>query len=546
MAASDISLQDRLKLGEYNAAECSAAIRGEKVPFALGLSVTRLCVIRGIRYHTGFATELYGLLPEFTRALNARSIMSNAMPDMTAPDEFPYCIWYPDLAAESTYRELARQYPQMRYNVGRACAVAGYIDLYRELQLLPDVSIAEEARDNQKNHCDAIFAEIMAQPTRYAVMDDYTRSVNLNDPRAGACLNGDTAVRSLLQAKQKHVEPLKHFLIEGLDEPGHDETHYFNIVEDWGIDDYESELPDDGAVVPLLYSPLPADLPTVNKDLLILVAAFYGNIDRYTRLRRPTMILGEYHCVVRGIYHDTMYAKWWSLQPEVADFCMRAIRCAINARFIMNNDLSRITEETDEGDLPYQIWYPYWAHYSTYEELARRKPSMKAQAARACIVADYKESYNRIQATPDYYLVKEAQASHNPYYLEDLKRRAMEMHIDIDTLPPHGGWKRYITRQHPPKRRSTVIPAMAGPRWLSIENEFWYDGHGADISPIELFVSVPDSMKPNEEFPNVNLEIMYLEASRPEEYAGRGPLTGGRVRRLTRGRGRGCGRGRGS
>jgi hypothetical protein len=94
----------------------------------------------------------------------------------------------------------------MRYNVGRACAAAGYLDLYRELQLLPDISIAEEARDNQKSHGDAIFAEMMAQPTRYAVMDDFTPSVNINNPRAEACLNSDTAVRPLLDAKQKHVE----------------------------------------------------------------------------------------------------------------------------------------------------------------------------------------------------------------------------------------------------------------------------------------------------------------------------------------------------
>jgi hypothetical protein len=94
MAASDASLQNRLKLEEYNAAECSAAIRDEKAPFVFGLPVTRLCVIRGIRYHAGFAAELYGLPDhlEFTRALNARSIMGNAIPYMAALGEFPYCI----------------------------------------------------------------------------------------------------------------------------------------------------------------------------------------------------------------------------------------------------------------------------------------------------------------------------------------------------------------------------------------------------------------------------------------------------------------------
>lgn len=59
----------------------------------------------------------------------------------------------------------------------------------------------------------------------------------------------------------------------------------------------------------------------------------------------------------------------------------------------------------------------------------------------ACIVADYQESDDRIQATPDYFLVEEARASHNPYYLKDFLRQAAQMHINISTLPSHDSWK---------------------------------------------------------------------------------------------------------
>jgi hypothetical protein len=247
-----MSLTDRLKLRHYDARTCSAAIHGEEIPHALGFPVTRYCVLRGIRYHAGFATELRGLqnYPEFTRALNARSIMSNIVPDMASLEHIPYCIWHPDVATEETYRELVRRYPQMRYQVGRACAVAGYLDLYRELQLLPDVSIAEEARDNigrDNGGSQAIFNEIVAQHVKYAVMDDYTRSVNINGPRPGAVLNGDTAVRSLLEVKRKYARPLtdpaygEEFDWDGFDdeyqfEP--DDEHYFNITEDWNMDVY--------------------------------------------------------------------------------------------------------------------------------------------------------------------------------------------------------------------------------------------------------------------------------------------------------------------
>ncbi|KAJ5533108.1 hypothetical protein N7494_009660 [Penicillium frequentans] len=126
--------------------------------------------------------------------------MSNDIPDLKNAREIPYCIWYPDTANEATYQALVLQYPSLKYHVGRACAVAGYTNLYRELDLLPDAHIAEEARDNGSND---IFEMIMASPVRYRVMNDYTRTVNLENPPVGG-LNGDTAVRSFLERKQKH------------------------------------------------------------------------------------------------------------------------------------------------------------------------------------------------------------------------------------------------------------------------------------------------------------------------------------------------------
>ena len=193
----------------YNHDDCLAAIRGDRLPpnIAEQPYYMRLCVIRGIRYHHGFATDLRNTPdhPELTRALNARAIMSNEIPDVAEPEHFPYCIWYPDVASEGTYRALAKRYPQMRYQVGRACAVAGYVDLYRELHLLPDISIAEEARDCGHQE---LFDLIISHPMRWRVMDDYTRSVSLETPLLSVYgLNGDTAVRSTLELKRKIEEP---------------------------------------------------------------------------------------------------------------------------------------------------------------------------------------------------------------------------------------------------------------------------------------------------------------------------------------------------
>lgn len=87
-------ISERLSIQKYTADVCRAATRGEMVPVALGLKLTRLCNVRGMRYHTGFARELHGALPEFTRTLNARTIMSNIIPDMddSLDEETPYCI----------------------------------------------------------------------------------------------------------------------------------------------------------------------------------------------------------------------------------------------------------------------------------------------------------------------------------------------------------------------------------------------------------------------------------------------------------------------
>ncbi|KAL4748887.1 hypothetical protein BDW72DRAFT_195330 [Aspergillus terricola var. indicus] len=354
--------------------------------------------------------------------------MSNIIPDVTHPHDMPYCIWHPDVATEDTYRKLSARYPELRYQVGRACAVAGYVDLYKELDLLPDVHIAEEARDNG---CAEIYDIIMDQPDKYSVMNDYTRTINLHNPQK-ACLNGDTAVRSSLEVKQAHSRDFKS-------------THYFDITEDMSIDtDTTPARESSSDVTPLLYSPLPADLPTVDKDLLILIAAYYGDIDRYVRLRRPIMINNEYIFIIRGIFHNTMFAKWWSLQDLTKDdrrlddgrkltAIQSRIERAVSVRFIMNNDLSRIFSKPDTA--PGCIWYPTLACPDTYRELAKRMPRMAGRVARACIVGNFEHIYRDLpDFKPTRPMMREAMESHNPFFLEDLRRRAVEHGIDPYSL----------------------------------------------------------------------------------------------------------------
>lgn len=407
-----------------------AASRGQALPPEKQLHSTYLsAAMYGVRHHEDFA-----MLPEVVAACaknrwlacarNARLIMSNQVPEMPDdPKVRPYCIWYPQVATEDTYREVARRYPDMRYQVGRACAVAGYTRLYNELDLLPDVSIAEEAQDNGST---AIFEQIVSQRTRFAVMNDYTREINTVDPRAGAVLNCDTAVRSLLGT----------------------EHQYFDITDDRHPHGDPKPLRDNPPLaeehIPLLYSPLPLDLPPVaNKDVLIHMAAYEGNVDRYARLRRPTPIKDEVPCIVRGIYHNTTFAKWWSLQLKSDSKRLASVTAssdihnAVTARFIMNNDLSRVLggDCGSDGVMPYLIWYPQWPRIETLAALAELRPGMRLQIAHTAIVADYQQLYDKLMAEglrPSWLLWCEAHNhGHGPYYAQDLERRAQALGFDI-------------------------------------------------------------------------------------------------------------------
>lgn len=291
----------------------------------------QFCIVRGIRHHLDFAkgeaNVLKGLLPMFTKAINARLIMSNQIPDMPTAEDMPYCIWHPDLPSEDTLRQLAEQYPGFQYQVGRACAIAGYTELFKSLKILPEVAIAEEARE--RGNLD-IFEFIMGKAVKWKVFDDYTSTMLEPIP---SHLNADTVVSgNLYLFRQGFWEPVGRVEGEAGDpEPndkpswrdrcrgggrfGYDPMHH-NVTGDMCLDapdtwkqmprfrrsiSWPPTKPVSKTVLDLLCSPLPVDLPQCNKDLLIVMAAYRGDMDRYCRLRRPYMVVGELEAIVRGI-----------------------------------------------------------------------------------------------------------------------------------------------------------------------------------------------------------------------------------------------------
>jgi hypothetical protein len=242
---------------------------------------------------------------------------------------------------------------------------------------------------------------------------------------------------------------------------------------------------DQDVVIPLLYNPLPANLPTVQKDILILAAAHHGDSNRYVRLRRPSLVEGEIDCLVRGIYHFPMFAKWCSLQdvPRLGNPRSKArIKAAINARLIMSNEIHHITAETPGNEIPYCIWHPQVATAATYTDLARRRPSMKLQAAQACIVADYQTAYQDLDPGHDPALWTETEISPNPFYLQDQQGKAPEGSPKSQWYSE--SWKLYTSKDA--RRPSSEVVLDRISRFdIEISQDWVYDCSNADFTQIE-------------------------------------------------------------
>lgn len=105
-----------------------------------------LCIIHGIYHSKEFALwckdNLFEREYSIPQAVSSRMIMDD---DLSFVHEDIYCIWYPKLASEETYRQLYRMNKSFAYQIARACAVGNYVELIKELNIKPEMSVLFEA-----------------------------------------------------------------------------------------------------------------------------------------------------------------------------------------------------------------------------------------------------------------------------------------------------------------------------------------------------------------------------------------------------------------
>lgn len=78
-------------------------------------------------------------------------IMNNVLARMTSNSyKDPYLIWYPSIAAESTYRQLHRIRPSMSSQILRACMAGGYTSLFEQVlrSTTPDEAVMAHAKED--------------------------------------------------------------------------------------------------------------------------------------------------------------------------------------------------------------------------------------------------------------------------------------------------------------------------------------------------------------------------------------------------------------
>ncbi|KAE8393832.1 hypothetical protein BDV23DRAFT_180282 [Aspergillus alliaceus] len=183
-----------------------------------------------------------------------------------------------------------------------------------------------------------------------------------------------------------------------------------------------------------------------------------------------------------------MFAKWWSLQPDLGPFVQRVV----TARFIMNNDLSRITPETESlptvsFTLPFHIHIPARS-FSAVDRVWHRQLPGSAFWLTMMI-----SGIVMLDVDPGANILDEARISPDPKHLYDLESKIPERWCRS---------QKQLESRHKSVMRlnmfdytSTVpVDNVAHDPLADVESSFPYDSHRTNMAKYEFRACMTDEM----------------------------------------------------
>lgn len=145
--------------------------------------------------------------------------------------------------------------------------------------------------------------------------------------------------------------------------------------------------------------------------------------------------------------------------------------------------------------IPYCIWFPEIADSSTYMELAHRGLDVKSQSASACIAIGYQLAFQEINSNYDAALLKEAEANPNPFYLQNLQRKASDhpTREEIYLAP----W-RFCTTKYTWRPSPTDVLGRIGRQIIATSFDSVYHGLEADFRDIGATIRATEEARQHE------------------------------------------------
>ncbi|GFG00151.1 hypothetical protein IFM53868_10639 [Aspergillus udagawae] len=148
---------------------------------------------------------------------------------------------------------------------------------------------------------------------------------------------------------------------------------------------------------------------------------------------------------------------------------------------------------SDLDEFPYCTWYSSVPHVATCEELLGCMRSIKLAVVRVCILRNYSDYWDELDADPDVNLIEDARKNPNLKYLCDLEVR----------IPGHGchnfirnSTYSIVSQKFMFEHTSTlVLDNVYDEPYADVEMGVPYNGRGANMVYIELCVSVLDELK---------------------------------------------------